>query len=423
MPWSEARRAVWHTHTMREELFDLAVVGAGPAGAVTAYAAARRGLRVALIDRYKFPRDKVCGDGVGPGVVRVAQKLGFDDIFHGDIPISTVMVIGPDGVELESAVPSVDGQKFRGYVVPRLELDERVFKRALKEGAEDYSGMKFMGTKLLPDARNVVLRDEDGELHGLHTRLLVGADGAHSVVRKALGVPPNTPRHVGIAMRAYARSDSFDQGSVFGPRLLLEFSRELLPSYGWVFPTGKGTVNIGVGCPMQILQRRGINLRNTVDGFVALMRSRGIDIEDVHGQRAHHLPHVGAMPQLVHPRAALIGDAASMINPLSGEGMSYAMTAASQLIDALPDSMASASAEAIAGSLAEFERAFRARYRLHFASSLAAQRLMHYPGWAKMVVRAAQRDPAMLRDAIELLFGFGRIRATTSLRILRYGWR
>ncbi len=131
-----------------DEIFDVAVVGAGPAGSVAAYAAATRGLRVALIDRQAFPRDKPCGDGIGPGAVHIAQELGLDDIFSGDKPVHTLRVTGPDGSGFHSSIPSIAGMAIQGYVVPRIHFDKRLFDRAIGVGAHDYSGMKFVGTEI-----------------------------------------------------------------------------------------------------------------------------------------------------------------------------------------------------------------------------------------------------------------------------------
>ena len=117
-----------------EEPYDIAIVGAGPARATAAYAAARRGLRVALIDRQTFPRDKACGDGFGPGAVAISQQLGFGDIFAQDVPVSAVTVTGPDGTRLDTATTDM-GTAIHGYIVPRRHFDKRLVDCALKQNA------------------------------------------------------------------------------------------------------------------------------------------------------------------------------------------------------------------------------------------------------------------------------------------------
>jgi menaquinone-9 beta-reductase len=402
-----------------EDPFDIAVIGAGPAGSSAAYAAARRGLRVALIDRQTFPRDKACGDGIGPGAVATAGQLGLDGLFDRDIPVTAVTVAGPDGSQIDTS-PSEMGDAVHGYIVPRRDFDNRLHGRAVKAGATDLTGWKFTGTAIDGEFRTIGLQASDGTRRQITARLLIGADGANSVTRRALGEAPSSPRHTGIAMRAYAESSAFDLGGMIGPRMLFSFSRELLPSYAWLFPTGKGTVNIGAGGPLTEIRRTHQNLRDLITTYAGQLRAQGIDLTEPRDHRAHHLPHFGGMPKLAHPRAVLIGDAASMINPFSGEGIAYGMAAAALLTDSLPDDITGP--RALQDALTQFERAFHHTYRAHMKSTLLLHKLMRSPSWAKLFITAAQRDPEVLTSAIDLLFGAGRVRATTAARILRTRW-
>jgi menaquinone-9 beta-reductase len=217
-------------------------------------------------------------------------------------------------------------------------------------------------------------------------------------------------------MRAYAKSTAFDER----PCLVFEFSRALLPAYGWIFPTGDGLLNVGVGLMLPHLRRRQGDLRYLLDKFVIACRERGIEIGEPYGHRAHHLPTAGWLPPLAHERAVLIGDAGSMINPVSGEGIVYGMRAGRRLVDALPADLTDANA--VRRALRRFEREFRRSHRAHLYSSRAAHRLLSSPWWTKRVINAAQRDPHVLRGAIDLLFDIGRLHPSTTFRILRHGW-
>jgi len=413
-PRPTPRNPVGETRSV-EDPYDIVIVGAGPAGATAAYAAERRGLHVALIDRACFPRDKPCGDGIGPGAVTVTRQLGLSDIFARDIPVAAVTVAGPDGAEL-NVTTSEMGSAVYGYIVPRRDFDKRLLDHALKENAADFTGCKFIRTGTTDHFRTVEIQKEDGSRSHLTGRLLIGADGANSVVRRALGVPASSPAHTGLAMRAYAGSDAFGPGGPQGPRMYFSFSRELLPSYAWLFPTGRGTVNIGVGGPVTEVRKARQDMRRLLATYADQFRAHGIDLTELQSHRAHHLPHFGGMPPLAHPRAALIGDAASMINPFSGEGIAYGMTAAARLIESLPDDLTRS--RILQAALTGFERDFRRTYRAHIASTLVLHRLMRSPSWAKLFISAAQRDPVVLQDAIELLFGFGRAHILTAARIL-----
>jgi geranylgeranyl reductase family protein len=396
--------------------YDLAVIGAGPAGSITAYCAARRGLRTALVDQREFPRDKACGDGLGPGVANLLRQVGLEHVLAGEVAADALTVYGPDGSALDAALPAIGGDLLDGYVVPRAEFDQRLRSAALEAGAVDLAGHKLLDTGPASGHRWATLRRGDETVH-LRASLVVGADGAYSTVRRLLGVPRNRQRHMAIAMRAYAKTDAFDPGGALGPRMVFEFSRALLPAYGWIFPTGRGLVNVGVGLPVAHVRRPGYDLRTLLDSFVDGCRARGIDVGTPYRHRAHHLPTAGAMPRLVHERAVLVGDAASMINPFSGEGIAYAMSAAHRLVEALPTDLS----RGLDGGLREYERQFRRAHRAHVASVVVAARLLASPWCATRVIRAARRDPRVLGDAVEMLFGLGRFRASTALRILRSG--
>jgi menaquinone-9 beta-reductase len=397
---------------------DVAVVGAGPAGATAACAAARRGLRVALIDRDTFPRDKTCGDGIGPGAVRVLRDLGLDSVLAGRRRIASVTVFGPAGERSENPVPVLTGKSTDVFVVPRVEFDAHLFRAATEAGAEDLTGLRYLGMSApAGPGRTVELRDAAGERRSLTAHLVIGADGAYSAVRKDLAGPDHTSRKfVGVAMRAYAASRGFEDG----PSMLFEFSRDLLPSYGWIFPIGGGTVNIGVGLPIAQLRDRGVDLRQLLGQFAGRLRERGVEVGELQRERGHQLPGVMGMPRLAFGRAALIGDAASMINPVSGEGIAYGMTAARRLVEALPARLADVAA--LDTALAAFERDFRAEHRLHFLSCRLTMALLRHAVPAAVVVRAIQNDPRVLDGVFDMLFGDGRLHAATALRIASHAF-
>lgn len=403
---------------MADEVFDIAVVGAGPAGSFAALCAGRRGFSVALIDRACFPRDKTCGDGIGPGAVRALRSAGLEEVFDGFESVQTVAVLGPDGSRSDSPIPDIDGEPANGFIVPRLEFDYRLFQAAIKAGAHDFTGMRFKTMSAPVPRRHLELRDAGGEKHTIAAHLVVGADGAYSAVRRLLvpGKDPSWVRHTGLAMRAYAASDDLWPDGADGPSLMLDFGRDLLPSYGWIFPIGGNQVNIGVGGPLDVLQHRGASLDAMLEAYAARMRAAGMSLGELRSRRGHQLPHVAGLPRLAHPAAVLIGDAASMINPVSGEGIAYGVTAAAELIAALPKDL---SGPALQPSLDRFESEFRAKYRAHFWSSRAVLRMLRNPVSARALVRSMQRDPAVLSDAIGMLFGFGAFRPVTAMRVLR----
>jgi len=399
-------------------VFDLVVIGAGPAGSVAAYAAARRGFGVALVDRRTFPRDKACGDGIGPGAVRVLRELGVGAVFDQHPAVEHLTVFDPDGRRLDSAIPDIDGRPMYGHVITRYDFDDELFRAALDAGATNLTGMRYFDMTAARDSRQVALRASDGSETTLDARLVAGADGAYSAVRKTLTHNARRDtRHLSVALRAYASSEDFLPGGSIGPRLILDYSSELLPGYGWVFPLDDGRVNIGVGALVSALKARDDDLKTMLGAFADRTRARGIRLGELHDQRAHQLPHVGGMPKLTYPRAALLGDAASMINPVSGEGIAYAVTAAAEFIEALPKRLDDT--VAVNAALSRFERDFRRRYRAHFLSCRLYLELMRHQRTATSILRAIERDPRVLHAGVNLLFGFGSIGPQTVLRLLK----
>ncbi len=391
------------------------VIGAGPAGSVAAYAAAARGLRVALVDQRRFPRDKSCGDGIGPGGSRLLQRLRLGHVLADATAISRLCIAGPDGTQARSEIPTVDGESQHGYVMARTTFDDRLFRAACQAGAEDYSGYKLH----LPDGgdtrgdacRIVTVRrtdagDGSGEIK-LSCRLLIGADGAYSAVRRLLRVPAHPEHATLLAMRAYA-----DVPADFEPRLMFEFSRDLLPGYGWIFPNGSGSVNVGVGLPLASMRSasigsKSVDIRDRLARFVDGARSLGLKIGELRGHRSHHLPTASNIPRLSYPRAALVGDSAAMINPLSGEGIVYAMTAAAALVERLPNELGDN--DALDDALRSYELWYRDTYGRHMRANHWATRIMTRPGGASWAVRAAHRSPEVMAAAVKLLFGLGHI--------------
>lgn len=373
------------------------VVGAGPAGSIAALAAARRGWRVALVDQRTFPRDKSCGDGLGPGAVRLLKKLHLGALLDGYAPSRSLRVFGPSGVEFSTAVSGMDGDGELGYVIPREEFDHRLHQAALEAGAHDYSGRKVTATGV-DTVRWVQTRRER-----LAAPLVIAADGAYSLLRRSVAGKPSD-RTTAIAMRAYATTSGAD--------LVFEWSRDLLPAYGWIFPTGQGTANIGVGVMLNARRRRAIDLRAALEQFAESCRRRGIGLGPLGRFRSHHLPLGIRPPRLAYNGMVLIGDAASMINPLSGEGIAYGMAAAHRLVSGL-------AAPGDRAGLADFERWYRREHRAHLRSCRAVQVAMSRPWVAERLIRAARDRPALMRDVTDLLFDTGSLRVDTIRRAFR----
>jgi flavin-dependent dehydrogenase len=214
--------------------YDVAIIGAGPAGsaAAIAYKHAEPGLQIALIDKSIFPRDKACGDGLGPGVLAVLAELGMSEIVDGEKRVTDVEVRGPLSTFTRGPLPALESKGPSGVVMERRRFDARLCAAAIEKGADDFTGWRFRGSEVRENGRLVAL-SSDGGSTTISASLLVGADGASSRVREDLGVERNTDRHTGVGIRAYATVLTPNGRSPDG--LVLDVEEHLTPGYGWVF--------------------------------------------------------------------------------------------------------------------------------------------------------------------------------------------
>jgi geranylgeranyl reductase family protein len=305
---------------MTEKHFDVLVVGAGPAGSVAALVLARAGARVALVDKAAFPRDKACGDLIGPRGVQVLRDLAID--IPGATQAGDMIVVGPTGNRVR--LPARPGQTYPGYalVVPRSAFDATLQRAAIDAGAmffdcradeAIYDDCRLAGFALSSGAR-------------LEADVIVGADGATSRVADAACLVE--PRRVlwGFAVRTYL------EGHIEEPHIMLwtPSPGAAFPGYGWVFPAGDGRVNVGLG--VGVLSDRTAGRRASRDFEAFLDHATRMQLlEAPSSQRSSprllgawlKMGLVGTTPG--RARTLLVGDAAGLVNPLQGEGIAQAM--------------------------------------------------------------------------------------------------
>ncbi|GAB3852727.1 hypothetical protein GCM10029963_42800 [Micromonospora andamanensis] len=231
---------------------DVIVVGAGPGGSATAYHLARHGVRVLLLEKTGFPREKVCGDGLTPRAVRQLIRMGVDTSPEaGWLHNRGLRVIG-GGVRLELDWPDLASFPNYGLVRTRLDFDDLLAQRAVSAGAKLRTSVNVIGPVLDGDGRVIGVQGEDGPDKApvsFHAPLVVAADGVSGRFPLALGLAKREDRPIGVAVRRYYRSEARHDDDYLESWLELRAkgTNELLPGYGWIFGLGDGRVNVGLG--------------------------------------------------------------------------------------------------------------------------------------------------------------------------------
>ena len=309
-----------------EKTWDAIVVGAGPAGCSTAFFIARAGHEVLLLDKSGFPRDKVCGDGISSSALGMVKRIGVLDgmmVAIKPMPAWGVTIVSPDRSVMKSPIPDPGKRGSSGYVIPRKKFDSILLDHLISQPGVTML-QDFCVTGLLYDQGRVCgvkCGHDNNEVH-LKSRFVIGADGAHSVIAKRLSLFNSNPKHRAFAVRAY-----FENVQGLENRLEIYYDKAILPGYGWIFPTGPTSANVGVGISTRFGKSRGLK-----ELFQILVEKNSM-VKDklkngymVKGSlKGWPLP-CGSFPSKRSAGNVLLaGDAGSFIDPLTGEGIYCAL--------------------------------------------------------------------------------------------------
>jgi len=383
--------------------YDVAVVGAGPAGSATAITLARAGLRVALLDRQPFPRTKPCGDLIGCGGVALAQTLGVETStldHYAALRGAVVLAPGSAPLVLTARPGTLDAR-----VIPR-----HIFDTALVRAAET-AGATFHHRTVRGLARDDrecvtgVVTEQHGETTTLSARAVVGADGYGSRIARALrGTETTRAGQVGVALRAYAHRVSVPEA--WHGHLIFAYDEATAPGYGWLMPLPDGTANLGIGTLASADTTDAPPLRDLFARFLARTPWLvGAEITEIYPPRSWPLalgPRRGA---LVADGVLLAGEAAALVGPMTGAGIFPALQsgvwAGEMLVRALQ------SGDVSRGALLPYERRVRRRFAPQHHAEALAQQLLTNPRHLRWLVNAVRPLPITGPVGASLLLHLG----------------
>ena len=395
-------------------LHDVVVVGAGPAGSAAAHYLARAGFDVLLIDKAEFPRDKTCGDGLTPRALAALADMGLcEAVNRQGCRVEALELIAPGGGTASMSVPSFGRLPEYMLIIPRLILDDLIRRRAVETGAAFEGGVEVADVRL--EAGEVrILGERHTEALAFRARMAVVAPGASLKLLKRIGLAPRRPLTM-LAARAY-----FEGLENLPPTVQVHFDGVSLPGYGWVFPLSAGSANIGAGViPGGLLRRpHTVHSRRAFTMFTQSPSLRTVlePSRQVGPMKAYPIRIDFDRSPTHADRVLLAGEASGLANPLTGEGIDYALESGR---------MAAEHAAAMLGQddfsrarLSGYDRDLRSRFQSMMVGSRRLGDLYLNPVLLNRLVAAARRFPDMKSMIADVTVGNRGLNEFLSVRTL-----
>ena len=390
---------------------DVIVVGAGPGGSATAYHLARHGVRVLLLEKTEFPREKVCGDGLTPRAVRQLIRMGVDTSPEaGWLHNKGLRVIG-GGVRLELDWPDLASFPNYGLVRTRLDFDDLLAQRAIAAGAKLRTSVNVTGPVLDPDGRVIGVQGESGpekEPVTFHAPLVVAADGVSGRFPLALGLAKREDRPIGVAVRRYYRSPAKHDDDYLESWLELRGKDrdELLPGYGWIFGLGDGRVNAGLGILNSSSAFGKTNYRRLLTDWLANTPEDWGMTDEANAEG----PILGAALPMGFNRVPhytrgvmLVGDSGGMVNPFNGEGIAYAMESGELAAEIAVQALARPAGAERERALMAYPQELKARFGGYYRLGGIFVKLIGRPEIMRIATKHGMPHPALMRFVLKLL--------------------
>lgn len=299
--------------------YDIIIAGAGPAGCTAALTLKDTRLKIAIIEKAVFPRDKVCGDAIPSRAIRSLRLIdpilasAFDNYDRQLLTRNTDVVYNGSTLQLNWQIPA--------YTCTRMDFDNKLFDLVQQySNCDIYQGEKV--DKIEQSADDILITTDNNKV--FRTKLLIGADGAQGITAKQLtSLTLDREHHIG-AVRAYYKNIKEIQQD----KTEMFLDKRFNPGYFWMFPVADGHVNVGFGMLSADIATKKVNLRRSLYEFIETvpsLKERFADAEQVSKIEGHNLPLGSRRVTMSGERFMLCGDAASLIDPITGEGIGNAM--------------------------------------------------------------------------------------------------
>jgi menaquinone-9 beta-reductase len=389
---------------------DAIVVGAGPGGSAAAYHMARHGLRVLLLEKTEFPREKVCGDGLTPRAVRQLVRMGVDTSEKaGWLRNKGLRVIG-GGVRLELDWPDLASFPSYGLVRTRLDFDDMLAKRAVEAGALLRTSVNVTGPVLDDDGQAIGVQAKvGGELVEFRAPLVIASDGVSGKLPIAMGLTKRDDRPLGVAVRRYYHSPVRADDDYLESWLELRSSHDrerLLPGYGWIFGLGDGRVNVGLGILNSSSAFGKTNYRAMLTDWLAGTPADWGMRDEANADG----PILGAALPMGFNRVPhytrglmLVGDSGGMVNPMNGEGIAYAMESGELAAEVAVQALARPAGPDRERALRAYPSELTARFGGYYRIGGVFVKLIGNPQIMRIATKHGMPHPTLMRFVLKLL--------------------
>jgi geranylgeranyl reductase family protein len=314
---------------------DVLIVGGGPAGSSLAYHLVTAGIRTIVLEAKQFPRDKICGDGVSPIALRELQTIGITET-DGFTQANEIDQVGMfmNGVQAHVALEKPEGLPYHARIIPRITLDAMIYESAKKANAIYYENCRVTDYTVLAN-KVVITYVKDNKEGQLTAQLVVGADGSRSIIGRRLRGNSPDPTYQLLGLRAYYEG-------VNGPRNRVDiyFSEENFPGIYWLFPKGERGANVGMAMVFQTFPQQASAVRQCFANHIAnnpFLNERLGSAKATEKMQGWPITFYDARNPLIGDRVLLAGEAAGLINPLSGDGIQYALLSARWAAETIVD--------------------------------------------------------------------------------------